>query len=302
MEEDKNKLSTEHPVPKVVVETYAADMAGALQDGKNGIIKKIIHGEEEHELEKMERSPESMKNRILMSLSALFVLLSVLALGVSFIKKQVPTVPVAEQFVPLIYTDKSAVIETATLTKDELAVKVRAEMQKTILKPQGIEGIYLTANKNPLGFREFIKSIDSNAIFVDDTTIVSDNFLLGFFKEPSVMNGTEKENLSDKDFFILIKMRSITDVFTSLHEWENKMFFDLHGFFGIDFTADTKYLLTKNFEDGIVENKNARILYDKDNKPVMMYVFADDNSVVITNNHNAVREIILRLASSEVKK
>jgi len=35
---------------------------------------------------------------------------------------------------------------------------------------------------------------------------------------------------------------------------------------------------------------------------VIMYVFADDNSVIITTTENAVDEIILRLASSEVKK
>jgi hypothetical protein len=80
------------------------------------------------------------------------------------------------------------------------------------------------------------------------------------------------------------------------------MFSDMRGFFGISLSADTKYLLTKNFEDGIVVNKNARILYDKDNNIVMMYIFADDNSVIITNSTNAAREVILRLAASQIKK
>jgi hypothetical protein len=80
------------------------------------------------------------------------------------------------------------------------------------------------------------------------------------------------------------------------------MFLDLHGFFGVDLLPETKYLLTKNFENGIIENKNARILYDTDKNIVMAYVFADDNSIVITNSENAVREIILRLGASEVKQ
>ena len=94
------------------------------------------------------------------------------------------------------------------------------------------------------------------------------------------------------------------------------MFSDLHGFFGVDISPETSYLLTKNFEDGIVGNKNARILYRTSeegegsapsslptaNKIVMMYVFADDTSVVIANTDKAAREIMLRLAGSDTKQ
>ena len=37
-------------------------------------------------------------------------------------------------------------------------------------------------------------------------------------------------------------------------------------------------------------------------KIVMMYIFADENSVVITNSQNATHEIILRLAGSRIEK
>jgi hypothetical protein len=105
-----------------------------------------------------------------------------------------------------------------------------------------------------------------------------------------------------KDFFILLKVRSTADIFNALRAWEGKMFFDLHGFLGINISSDTNYLLTKEFQDGIVENKNARILYDKMSKIVLMYIFADDNSVIITNAQNSAREIMLRLAGSQTKQ
>jgi len=97
-------------------------------------------------------------------------------------------------------------------------------------------------------------------------------------------------------------MRSLTDIFDAMHSWEEKMFFDLHEFFGIDVTAETKYLLTKEFQDSIVKNKNARILYASDNQIVIMYILANDTSVVITNTKNAGEEIMLRLAASQIKK
>jgi hypothetical protein len=34
----------------------------------------------------------------------------------------------------------------------------------------------------------------------------------------------------------------------------------------------------------------------------MMYIFADDDSVIITNTEDAAKEIMLRLAASRVKK
>ena len=55
-------------------------------------------------------------------------------------------------------------------------------------------------------------------------------------------------------------------------------------------------------EDGIVNNKNARILRDKDGKAVLEYVFADETSVIITDKDKTAEEIMLRLASGQIKK
>ena len=117
-------------------------------------------------------------------------------------------------------------------------------------------------------------------------TFVSDNFLLGVVK--------------NKGFFMLLKMRSPADIFDSLRAWEPNFLLDLRGFLGININGETNYLLTKNFEDGFIQNKNARILYDQNGNIVLMYIFADNNSVVITGSEEAADEIILRLASNQV--
>jgi hypothetical protein len=84
--------------------------------------------------------------------------------------------------------------------------------------------------------------------------------------------------------------------------WENNLLTDLHGFLGVNISSDTNYLFTKNFINGIVENKNARVLYDNSGNIVLMYIFADDNSIIITDSSNAAHEILLRLASSQVQQ
>lgn len=282
------------------VETYADDMAKVLEDDKNGIIKKIIHQEEEHEKEKISLSPESQKNKFFMFASFVFILTSLVILFYFIFVKKVDTIPVEKQFTPIIFVDQSNFIEAKGLTKDKIIEAILNKISITKINSGETEGIYLSYDKRVMGLREFIQLIKAN--FVPDVSsnniiFVDDNFLMGVVNTES-----QSDSTFGKDFFILLKMRSVTDIFDAMRAWEGKMFFDLHKFFNMNISSETKYLLSAVFADGIVENKNARILYDKDNKIVMMYVWADDNSVIITNTNSAAREIMRRLTSGQIKK
>jgi hypothetical protein len=292
-------MSEEKKIQHEVAQTYAEDMAKVLESDKEGLIKKVIHGEEQHEAEKRGLSPRSTKNKVFMSVGLLLVGMSVATLIYLFLNhKSISTVEVAKQFTPLIFQDKSSFFEVKGFKKDQITETVRGAVNKTEVKIGGVEGMYLTSDKVVVGWREFVKLIKSTFERKPDISgkvdFVNDNFLLG------VVNG------ESKDFFILLKVRSVIDVFESMRAWEGKMFTDLHGFFGMEISSNTSGLLGKSFEDGIVENKNARILYTTDaegkNQIVMMYVFADDNSVIITNTISAAHEVMLRLNSSQVEK
>ena len=131
----------------------------------------------------------------------------------------------------------------------------------------------------------------SSFIPSDNILLVSDDFLMGI-----VNNG------SSKDFFMLIKMRSISDIFDSLRAWESKMFLDLHGLLGVNISSDTNYLLTEGFQNSVVENQNARMLYDKSGNLVLGYIFVDNNFVIITSSEDAAHEIMVRLASNQTSQ
>ncbi len=300
MEENKQGAVKVVPsqTPKVAAETYAEDMAKVIENDKEGLVKKIIHGEERHEEEKKNLSPESKKNKLLMFSSVLLIVLSLIILFFFlFLKTEIETVPVEKQFTPIIFNDRSAFLEVSGLKKEEIEQTILNEVNNTKAKVGGIEGIYLTENKQIIGLRRFISLIKNNFVPGDNTLFVQDNFLLG-----AMLTGLKSTSPQDGDFFILLKVRSTTDIFDALRAWEEKIFSDLYKFFEINLSKETNYLLTKEFQDGIVENKNARILYGQDENIVMMYVFADDNSVIITNSQPAVHEIILRLASSQKKQ
>ena len=286
----------ENEIKNKKIQTYAEDVAKAIESGQGGVIKEIIHREERQEAEKENLSPESKKNKLFMFISITLIFLAIIVLIVyATFKEQISTVSVKPQFTPIIFTDQNVFLEISGFTKDKIAQTILNEVNNTKVKIGGVEGIYLTENKNIVLFRKLISLIKGN-LSLEKVTFLNDNFLLG------VVNKGENNISSGKDLFILLKIRSIVDIFDGMRLWENKMFNNLHGFFGVGINADTSYLLTKDFEDGIVENKNARILCDKDGKIVFMYVFVDETSLIITNTNVATYEIMLRLAGSRIKK
>jgi hypothetical protein len=282
-------MENDNKIQNKVVETYAEDMARVIESDQGGLVKKLIHEQEQKELEKSMRSPESARNRIYMLLSSILFLIALGTVVFFASQEDIFTVPVEEQFAPLIFNDKSFFIEVDDLSREKVIESIMTEVRTSTIKDGGLEGIYFTRNKQVIGLREFFGILKSNYV-MPANSILHNNFLLG------VVQG------ETKDLFFLLKTRSFQDIFESIRSWEGKMFYDLHGFFGVPINAGTNYLLTKDFDDGIVENKNARILYDKEGRVVLMYVFAGDTSIIIANKTEPVREVIFRLSSSQIKK
>ncbi len=285
MAQEQNKKITSK-----IVKTYAEDMAKVIEYNEGGLIKKIIHEQEEKELEKRGLSPETKKNRTFLIASVVLIFLAVVSL-ISYLalKKEIYTVAVKPQFTPLIYVDETSFAEVAGLSKEKIAQTVFNVVNNTTVVNNGIEGIYLTENKSVIGLKKFLDLI-KGSLSLDKIAFPNDIFMLGAV------------NKSTKDFFILLKVSSFANSFPVIRSWESKMFNDLHRFFGYTINADTNYLNTKSFEDAIIKNKNARVLYDKDGGIVMMYVLADDQSVIFANTEEAIREVTLRLAASDIKK
>ena len=289
-EQEQNKINKPTTTSQEkLVETYAGDMADIIGQDQGGFIKNIIHEEEARENEKKNFSPESRKNKIFIFSGILLLVLGLGTLTFLFINRgKIGTVPV-ENSLPMIFTNKTTFLEVSELSKDQIMAAVVTEADQTKMKRGEIEGFFITLNKKILGLREFVTLLKSTLV-LGDPQLVNNNFLLGVYAGET------------KNPFVLIKMRSMPDIFDSLHNWEPKMFYDLHRLFGVDITADTNYLLTKNLEDSIVENKNGRTLYGTNGDIVFMYVFVDETHTLITNNLAVVHEIIVRLAGSKVKQ
>jgi hypothetical protein len=282
----KNQIKNTNPN----IKTFANDMAEVIEGTDAGMVRNIIHEQEIREAEKRNLSPDSKRNKVFIIASFLLVAAAIATLFFFVYKKEPNTVPIEPQFASVIYNDKTAFLEVSGLSRDQVFAVIQNEIKNNELKDGGVEGIYLTIDKKIIGLRDFLTLIKSE-FSLDNQYFLSDNFLIGAV-----------ESKGTKYPFILLKMRSIPDVFDSLRSFEPKMFSEARGLFGIALDKDTNYLASKAFEDGVINNKNARILYDKEGKIVLMYVYADDTSVILTNGSEAVREISARLVASQIKK
>ena len=284
-------MEPDNKTKNVAVETYSDDIAQVLEGDKEGLVKKIISEEEARENEKKNLSPESKQNKLLIITSALLVVLGLGTLIYFWDNGGASTVEIGQEFVPLVFTDKSSFIETSGLKRNEIIQSVFNQVRDSTVRQGGILGIHLTFNQEIMGLRQFLSLLKWNLSPGENTVLVNDNFMLGAVK-------TEEAS----GFFMLLKARTIEDVFGPVRTWETKMFYDLHEFLGFTLNSGNKYLLEKKFEDGIVENKNARFLFDNEDQLVLLYVFADNTSGIIADSRAAAREIMLRLQAKQTKE
>jgi len=275
-------------IKNIEVETFASDLAGIVGENQDGVVKKII--EEQEEKEKEKTSPEQKRNTFFLAGSVvLFIFAFATVFLVFLLKEDIFITEIKPQYSSIIFTDQVSFQDITGLKKEEIFQVVSNKVNGTLVKKGGLEAIYLKENETILGLRRFLALVEAN-LDTSKIDFVNDNFLLGVANE------------EEKDFFILLKMRSMVDIFATMRSWENKMFLDLHSFFNFVINSENQYLLEKNFEDGVVKNKNARILRNNEGEIVMMYIFAENDSLVITNSEQAAAEIMLRLASSQIKK
>lgn len=278
------------------VETYVDDITQALETSQEGVIRKIIAEQSARDEEGRGRSPFSKRNRFfaLGGLAAVIIAIVIIA-AVSARHKAASTVPAAPQYQPLIFTDSASPLEIAGMKKDQIMAAVAGHISALAAAPGDIEGIYLTENQQMIGLHRLM-ALTGGGLPLADMPYMEDNFLIGAYRDPAA------DPSLPADPFLLLKMRSVADVFDGMRAWEHKMYYDLYGMFGRTVGSSSDPLLTADFEDGIIANKNARILRDGAGNIVLMYVYADDSSVIVTDREATAREVILRLASSQLKR
>src|SRR3989338_3255080 len=167
MEENKEtqiKSPVEVGVQGKIIETYAEDMAKVIESDRGGLIKKIIHGDEEEEPVRPVLSPESRRNKYFMLIGILLLILALALISFFVLKKDINTVEPEKLFTPIVFNDKSSYIEVVELNRDQIVQTIFNAVGDTEVKSGGLEGIYLTENKKVVGLRRFIALIEGTFV------------------------------------------------------------------------------------------------------------------------------------------
>lgn len=272
-----------------VVHTFSDDMVNSLGENQDGSLRQLIKEQEEREEYVASMSLQSPENKVFIGISTALIFLSLLGLGYIIFVRNSQSVFVEKQFSPIIFVDRTQFVPIDNLKKDQVINTLKGALTLSTVREGAIDGYYLTENKKILDLTKFAEITAPNL----------PNALLDI-ADPSFLVGVVKTTKNET--FVLIKVKSFEDVFVEMQKWEDKMFLDLHDLFGLPLGKENNALLNEDFEDGFVDNKNARILYHPNGTIALMYVYANDTSIIITRSNLAAREVMRRLAGSAISK
>ncbi len=294
MDEDKTQ-----PTDKKlkVLRTYTSDMAEAVRTNEMSVIKIALAEKDKREQAELYKKAEGSKfSRVLFIIGGI-ILISFAIYGSYFLieqkkTKEIPksTITNVESFIS--YDSKSYIDTTHTGSTVDLMTLVKkeeipgAELIKVLFFTEKTEtsSSLLTAN-------DFLSLIESTAPGTL-TRFLSDKFLFGEYTSGST--GIANETLKTGTFLIF-QTTDYNQSYASMLEWEKTMLKDMNILFNVQIPETDKTIFERQWKDIVVNNKDARVLYDESGKGVLYYVFVNKNNFVIANNVETLKEIISRI-------
>lgn len=278
------------------IETFTADMVQAISNDKSGLVKKLIHEEEEKQRSKEIIFTSSRKNLffIFSGIGLICIAIALFVFVVMFNKEKDVLSPISKN--GQLFIDQTTEKDVTGLSKENISMEVLNFSINSTVKNGGLESLYIFENGMKLNFSRLMSFLKSE-LNIHQLSVFEPEFFIGVFKSKN-----PAESIAKGDLFLIFQTKSFDDAFPVLKAWEKKMLVDIGGFFGINLSPQTAYLFEKAWQDKIILNKNAKILTDDQGEIVLFYSFLNDKQMIITKSEQAMKEVILRLYSSRVKK
>lgn len=289
-------------ITKPGIRTYKDDIQAAIQANhlssvniaiaeNDRLRSKVTKGEE------LEEKPKPVSEKKVKVLIAVFViLLAVGGLGfgtLSFISSKNSTV--TNQIAiptPIITTEYQDELNTEDIVKDRFTNALSSNLNDIRIPVNNLYNVYLTTGsstaKRLLGTSELFDTLGWQA---PDTLKrnLANNYMVGMF--------AFGENIP----FVILKISSYENVYSGMLSWEGSLEKDFLKLFRLrdDVEGGLVSALTpsetKKFQDLVVANQDTRVLRDSDGKIFFIYSILNKDTIVITKNETALKEIINRL-------
>ena len=301
MEEETKQSNEKNPQ---VLRTYTSDMAEVIRNNEISVIKIALAEKERKEREQDAMSPYKtmgVKNNSKIFFIVGGIILIVAAVLVSYFliqKKNTSVLPVVttsnvETF--LSYDSSSNLDVTNVTNVNELEEMIKKEKQSN---PKLINALFFSKKITDIPemviSSEFLSLIGSTAPLALIRSL-SDKYLFGEYSNEKIMS---KNNPA---MFLVLETKDYNQAYASMLTWEKTLLKDFYVLFNIDTSNSSGSLFEKPWKDTIINNKDARVLYGDKGEEILYYIFVNNNDFIITNNINALKEVMERMLIKNTK-
>lgn len=288
---------------KSIVRTFKADMESAIKaDHLSSINIAIAENQKmnkqiREEQAKVESIPsgEYSKNKIIIFISILLIVLGIGAISIIyFINKPTNTPVVQVQELPaLITTEYKDELNTNTIGKDKFISTLATRLHTAQIQAGMLYNTYITTGTSTS--RRLITSTEFLTAMAFETPDIIKRSLLSDYMVGMYSAGTNYP-------FVILKTSSFENSYAGMLSWENRLEKDFKILFRLPGYETSQGILdeltpttAKKFEDKVIVNKDTRVLKGENGEIILLYAIIDRDTIIITVNDQSFKEIVSRL-------
>lgn len=295
--------------PKSIVRTYKGDLASAIAANHLSSINIAIAENqkmrEQIQAQQVISGPTSegqySKNKIIILISLILVVIGVAAIGfVYFTPTQSNQVAKARELTSLITTEYKDELNISTVPKNNFQGALANKLYNFQIPANNLNNVYLTigstTSRRLITTSEFISTTGFRMPDIIKRTLLPD-FMVGVYS----MGG----NLP----FIILKTSYFENAFAGMLQWEVSMEKDFQIMFrlpgyetALELSSSLAPTIVKKFEDGVIINKDVRIMRNDNKEIILLYSIIDKETIIITTSDIAFKEIVSRLNKEKTLK
>lgn len=293
------------------IKTYLSDMAEAVRQNQGSVIKIAMAEKNKREQEVVNQEVKvTNRSKVFLTVGGIVVIILAIG-GAYFLFQKFQNSNVAQQTTQnvksIISSDTNSFDSTQNVTNKIDLINLLDTERGTPGDAGSIKAIFLTKQIDGkpalLPLKDFVSLLGLTA---PESLIrsLSDQYMVGTYtknKEVVVDAETGKDTTNKSSLFFIFQTKDYNNAYAGMLGWENTMLDDMFAVFHIDVSGDNSSLFEKPFRDIVINNKDARVLYDKNSKALLYYIFIDKNTFVISDSQDSIKEIISRLLLQNIK-
>jgi hypothetical protein len=275
--EIKHELVQETPAPKPSPER--------IEQARKEL-EQVQQEQEKRRPVRIETQSKSTKSTIKLLFIAFLFIGTGAALWFAYFEYQnFGTVAPRQETPSLIITNIQKKIELENSTRTHLIERVETARNTLELSAGSAALLQIVRGESTLSAEDFLATL-APSVPQRLSRSVEPVYTFGFYQTASA-----------QEPFLVLSTTFFENAFAGMLAWESSMQTDLSPLFGTNpTTPDTLH----PFTDIIIQNKDARVLYDINNNIALLYSFIDRETIVITTSIETFLEIFGRITSQQV--